>query len=224
MKRRELIKSLLVVAGGSLYRSAPAFGHQEAVAAAAPDIEVRRVLAMFKCHFDAGFIDTQKAVVERYFTQYFPQAITIAEHSREVGNARYVWTTGSWLLYEYLEQASPDERRRMEHAIAQNDIAWPSLQLADRDDGSLDDLGQHRPLPFARSTFWPNYDRSQDDRCSRPYPWSHRTAGRRGNKLSRYWGKRSQHSGRRPTALPVAGRNRPVASGDVSPRLWWDPP
>jgi len=85
---------------------------------------------MFKCHFDAGFIDTQKAVVERYFTQYFPQAITIAEHSREAGKARYVWTTGSWLLYEYLEQASPDERRRMEHAIAQNDIVWHALPFS----------------------------------------------------------------------------------------------
>ena len=27
------------------------------------------------------------------------------------GKRRYVWTTGSWLLYEYLEQASPGTRR-----------------------------------------------------------------------------------------------------------------
>ena len=85
---------------------------------------------MFKCHFDAGFIDTQTAVVHRYFSQYFPQAITIAEQSRQSGDHRYVWTTGSWLLYEYLEQASPQDRRRMEQAIAQGDIAWHAIPFS----------------------------------------------------------------------------------------------
>jgi hypothetical protein len=66
-------------------------------------------------------------VVRRYFSEYFPQAITIAEQSRKSGRRRYVWTTGSWLLYEYLEQASPADRGRMEKAIAQGDIAWHAL-------------------------------------------------------------------------------------------------
>ncbi len=39
---------------------------------------------MFKCHFDAGFIDTQAAVVRRYFTEFFPQAIRVAEQMRAV--------------------------------------------------------------------------------------------------------------------------------------------
>ena len=93
----------------------------------APMPDVKRVLVMFKCHFDAGFIDTRAAVVRRYFSEYFPQAVTIAEQSRKSGKQRYVWTTGSWLLYEYLEQASPGDRRRTEEAIAQGDIAWHAL-------------------------------------------------------------------------------------------------
>jgi hypothetical protein len=91
---------------------------------------VRRVLAMFKCHFDAGFIDTQAAVVHKYFSQYFPAAIQIAQQSRQPGNHRYVWTTGSWLLYEYLEQASPQDRRTMERAIADGDIAWHAIPFS----------------------------------------------------------------------------------------------
>ena len=43
------------------------------------------------------------------------------------GKRRYVWTTGSWLLYEYLEQASPADRKTMEEAIARGDIAWHAL-------------------------------------------------------------------------------------------------
>jgi hypothetical protein len=82
---------------------------------------------MFKCHFDAGFIDTQGAVVHKYFRQYFPEAIQIAAAANSSGQRRYTWTTGSWLLYEYLEQASPEERKRMEIAIQRNDIAWHAL-------------------------------------------------------------------------------------------------
>jgi hypothetical protein len=82
---------------------------------------------MFKCHFDAGFIDTQTAVVHRYFAEYFPKAIDLASQFRESGHQRYVWTTGSWLLYEYLEQATPEERKRMEKAISLGDIAWHAL-------------------------------------------------------------------------------------------------
>ena len=85
---------------------------------------------MFKCHFDAGFIDTQTAVVHKYFSQYFPQAIAIAEQSRQSAANRYVWTTGSWLLYEYLAQASAQDRRRMEQAIADGDIAWHAIPFS----------------------------------------------------------------------------------------------
>ena len=94
---------------------------------AAPDASVKRVLVMFKCHFDAGFIDTQYNVVHKYFDQFFPQAIETARAANAGGKRRYVWTTGSWLLYEYLEQASPADRKTMEEAIARGDIAWHAV-------------------------------------------------------------------------------------------------
>lgn len=92
-----------------------------------PDPAVTRVLAMFKCHLDVGFIDTQANIVQRYFKQFFPAAIEIAQTMRDSGPDRYTWTTGSWLVYEYLEQAGPAERKRMEASIAHNDIAWHAL-------------------------------------------------------------------------------------------------
>ncbi len=92
-----------------------------------PDLQVRRVLVMFKCHFDAGFIDTQANVVHRYFTDFFPHAIEIARTANAGGKRRYVWTTGSWLLYEYLDQAAAADRETMKQAIARGDIAWHAL-------------------------------------------------------------------------------------------------
>ena len=92
-----------------------------------PDPAIRRVLIVFKCHLDLGFTDTQANVMHTYFKQYYPQAMAIAAQQREQNGNRYIWTSAAWLLYEYLEQASPEERRKIEQAIASQDIAWHAL-------------------------------------------------------------------------------------------------
>jgi len=130
MQRRDFIKSAVALGGVIANRTARAFPTQAAASIPSPDLHIKRVLMVFKCHFDAGFIDTQAAVVRRYFTEYFPEAIQVADQMRQSGTNRYVWTTGSWLLYEYLEQASPEDRRRMEHAISTGDIAWHALPFS----------------------------------------------------------------------------------------------
>ena len=134
IKRREFVKTM-TAAGSGLLLGAPGLIWAQAAQpdvpkmrpAATPDPEVRRVLVMFKCHFDAGFIDTQANVVKRYFTEYFPRAIEIARAANAAGKRRYIWTTGSWLMYEYLDQASPSDRKTMEQAIARGDLAWHAL-------------------------------------------------------------------------------------------------
>jgi hypothetical protein len=128
MQRRSFITSMTAL-GTSLFLG-PASPFTALSQQPAPNTQVKRVLVMFKCHFDAGFIDTQAAVVHKYFSQYFPQAIEVAIHQRTIGNQRYVWTTGSWLLYEYLEQASPEDRKQMEQAIVRGDIAWHALPFS----------------------------------------------------------------------------------------------
>ena len=122
MNRREFVSNLagtLAIAGSSA-----------SAQTREPDVHIKRVLVMFKCHFDCGFIDTQAAVVRKYFDQYYPRAIEVADTMRQSGNDRYVWTTGSWLLYEYLEQASSENRKRMEQAIASGGIAWHALPFS----------------------------------------------------------------------------------------------
>ena len=127
MKRRKFMESIFALGGASLCKIPRVFSSQVASAPPAPEPQVSRVLAMFKCHFDAGFIDTQARVIRRYFDEFFPKAIQVASEMRRAGKHRYVWTTGSWLLYEYLEQAAPADRKRMEDAVTRGDIAWHAL-------------------------------------------------------------------------------------------------
>ena len=126
MQRREFMKSMVLTGGALACR--PVFAQGSSVDR--PPAEVKRVLVMFKCHLDVGFTDTQAGVMRLYFDRYFPKAIQVADDLRQAGEDRYVWTTGSWLLYEYLEQASSDKRRRAEQAVAAGALAWHALPFS----------------------------------------------------------------------------------------------
>ena len=118
MNRRSFVSALLASTAAA-----------DLVAQQSP-VAVKRVLVMFKCHLDIGFVDTQAAIIRKYFDQYYPAAITLASSMRASGRDRYVWTTGSWLLYSYLRQASPEQGARMEQAIRRGDIAWHALPFS----------------------------------------------------------------------------------------------
>ena len=71
--------------------------------------EVSKVYVVFKTHLDVGFTDLSSVVEKRR-----------ADRSGE----RYVWTTGSWLVWKYLQTASDRDVERLEKAIRQGDIVW----------------------------------------------------------------------------------------------------
>lgn len=89
---------------------------------------VSRVHVIFKTHLDVGYTDFAASVVQHYFDHFIPAAIRLARAQREQhGRPTFIWTTGSWLIYEYLEQAAPSGRTAMEDAILAGDIAWHAL-------------------------------------------------------------------------------------------------
>ncbi len=88
----------------------------------------RSIHLVFKTHLDVGFTDLARNVIHNYFNQYIPAALRVAREMRAAGEKeRFIWTTGSWLIYEYLEQASPAARKLMEEGILAGDIAWHAL-------------------------------------------------------------------------------------------------
>jgi len=91
-------------------------------------VSIKTVHVVFKTHLDVGFTDLAKNVIQRYFDTFIPGAIGLAATMRERGGPeRFIWTTGSWLIYECLEQATPAARKLMERAIRRSDIAWHGL-------------------------------------------------------------------------------------------------
>lgn len=123
LHRREFMKGLTLAALSSIpVESMTTFQDAE------DDQPVKTVYVVAKCHLDVGFTDTERNVLLTYFDDYIPRAIELARTLRGAGREeRYVWTIASWMVYEYLEQASPKQRREMEQAVASGDIAWHAL-------------------------------------------------------------------------------------------------
>ena len=90
--------------------------------------ELKKIHLVFKTHLDIGFTDFAKNVEKQYFEFFIPEAMRISDDLRKrSGPERFVWTTGSWLIYRFLERSSSSARRKMERAIEHGDIVWHGL-------------------------------------------------------------------------------------------------
>ncbi|WP_455584277.1 DUF5054 domain-containing protein [Bacteroides sp.] len=111
------------------------------VQAETSDHEITKVRLIFKTHLDIGFTDLGANVLNTYVNDFIPAALDLSESM--VGGEdgyKYPWTTGSWLLWEYMEKASPVNKQRMEKAIQRNDFFWhafPFTMEAELCDSSL---------------------------------------------------------------------------------------
>jgi hypothetical protein len=91
---------------------------------------IETVHVVFKTHLDLGFTDTAARVTARYVHEFLPRAIALAEKlERRDGDARFVWTTGSWLIHEALPLGSEAERHALEQAIRTGHVRWHGLPM-----------------------------------------------------------------------------------------------
>jgi len=93
-----------------------------------PEHAIRDVHVIFKTHLDIGFTQLAARVLHKYVHHFIPQALKLARDLRERGGPeRFVWTTGSFLIHHFLEEADSAGRRAMDSALAAGDIAWHAL-------------------------------------------------------------------------------------------------
>lgn len=89
---------------------------------------IKRIHVVFKTHLDIGFTDLAFKTVQRYFDQFIPRAVAVAQKLRnQGGRERLVWTTGSWLIKSYLQESDDAKRTALKEAIEAGDIIWHGL-------------------------------------------------------------------------------------------------
>ncbi|MGO4680666.1 DUF5054 domain-containing protein [Microbacterium sp. 2MCAF23] len=83
---------------------------------------------VFKTHLDIGFTALARDVIAGYTERYLPRAIELSEElERRGGPARFVWTTGSWLIDHVLRAGTPAQQDRLDAALREGRIHWHAL-------------------------------------------------------------------------------------------------
>ncbi|WP_428425110.1 DUF5054 domain-containing protein [Pararhizobium sp.] len=84
---------------------------------------------VFKTHLDIGFTDHAEKVRQLYHERFIPQAIETGAHFYDENptEPKFIWTTGAWLIWDYLNSRSAEEIRALELAIAKGLIRWHGL-------------------------------------------------------------------------------------------------
>jgi alpha-mannosidase len=90
-----------------------------AVAADPPSSPVREIVVVFKTHFDIGYTDLARNVVQKYRTTMIDQALAVVDQNRDLPPERqFVWTVAAWPMTKILEDW-PGQTPRRKQAMLQ---------------------------------------------------------------------------------------------------------
>ena len=99
---------------------------------------MKKVIVVSKTHLDLGFTDYAEDIKRKYLDFFIPNAIKTAEECNS-DKKNFVWTTGSWLIKEALNDENKENAERLREALKRGDIAAHALpftlhtELLDRD-------------------------------------------------------------------------------------------
>lgn len=83
---------------------------------------MKKVIVVSKTHLDLGFTDYAENIRRRYIDSFIPGAIELAEKVNTDKNKSFVWTTGSWILKEALENGTQGQKQKLLNAIRDGNI------------------------------------------------------------------------------------------------------
>lgn len=82
------------------------------------------VHVIFKTHLDVGFTDLAPEVIKKYMDEYIPKAINTVLSFDKNSDKKFIWTSGSWIISEYLRVSSPEKKAELESVIRDGLICW----------------------------------------------------------------------------------------------------
>ncbi len=83
---------------------------------------MKKVIVVSKTHLDLGFTDYAENIRQKYLNTFIPDAISLAESVNTADKKYFVWTTGSWLLKEMLQNADDVQKEKLINAMKNGNI------------------------------------------------------------------------------------------------------
>jgi len=103
---------------------------------------INKIIVIFKTHLDIGFTDFAKTVIEKYNQEFIPNAISTGEKFQNTKEG-FVWTTGSWLIHNYLRTMPKLKADRCRKAIKAGHLRWHGLPFTMHAEAAGKDLYQY---------------------------------------------------------------------------------
>lgn len=88
---------------------------------------MNRVIVVSKTHLDLGFTDFAETVRKKYIDTYIPNAVELAGKLNTSKDKKFVWTTGSWIIKEALENSNDEQKEKLVNALKKGDIVAHAL-------------------------------------------------------------------------------------------------
>ena len=80
-------------------------------------LAMKKVFVVSKTHLDLGFTDYAENIRKKYIDMFIPGAIDLSRQVNTAEKKSFIWTTGSWILKEALENGTPEQKESLTNAI-----------------------------------------------------------------------------------------------------------
>ncbi|MCR5755182.1 MAG: hypothetical protein K6G30_10280, partial [Acetatifactor sp.] len=97
-------------------------------------MELKKIILVFKTHFDIGFTDLSSNVIDQYAKEMAREVIATCKGTQDMGALRYVWTMPSWPLLQIVKNATPEVREELDKLIENGQVVWHALPFTSHTD------------------------------------------------------------------------------------------
>lgn len=94
----------------------------------------KKIILVFKTHFDIGFTDLSSRVIDNYAKGMLEEVIETCRKTRDMGKLRYVWTMPAWPLWHIAGNCAPDLKKELDALIENGQVAWHALPFTSHTD------------------------------------------------------------------------------------------
>lgn len=100
---------------------------------------VKKIILVFKTHFDIGFTDLASNVIRSYGSDMLREVIRTCKATEDMGKLRYVWTMPAWPLWYICGHCDSELKPELDRLIRNGQIVWHSLPFTTHTDFSVPD-------------------------------------------------------------------------------------
>ena len=100
---------------------------------------VKKIILVFKTHFDIGFTDLAANVIRGYGSAMLREVIETCNATGDMGKLRYVWTMPAWPLWHICNHCDEELKPELDRLIENGQIVWHSLPFTSHTDFSSPD-------------------------------------------------------------------------------------